>query len=26
VSYQAIQWRKSNILKKLKKFLEEILK
>ena len=26
VSYQAIQWRKSNILKKLKKFLDEILK
>ena len=26
VSYQAIQWRKTNILKKLKKFLEEILK
>ena len=26
VSYQAIQWRKSNILKKLKKFLEEILR
>ena len=26
VSYQAIQWRKSNILKKLKKFLEEIFR
>lgn len=26
VSYQAIQWRKNNILKKLKKFLEELLR
>ncbi len=25
VSYQAIQWRKNNILKKLKKLLEELL-
>ena len=25
VSYQAIQWRKNNILKKLKKNLEELL-
>ncbi|MFR8505472.1 MAG: sigma factor-like helix-turn-helix DNA-binding protein [Peptoniphilus sp.] len=26
VSYQAIQWKRTNILKKLKKFLEELLK
>lgn len=26
VSYQAIQWRKNNILQKLKKFLEEIFR
>lgn len=26
VSYQAIQWRKNNVLKKLKKFLEELLR
>ena len=26
VSYQAIQWKRTNILKKLKKFLEELLR